>query len=57
MNTDQRRAALVTEVTGQDCGYLWELLLEHGAAIHGHAQDVLRQQPAKHFDQMIVTTV
>lgn len=38
MNTGQRPTALITGVAGQDGGYLAELLLERGWALHGVAK-------------------
>lgn len=60
MNTDQRRAALITKAAGRDGGYLSDVPLVHGWPIRRHevqAQDVLGVEPANNLDQMIVTTL
>jgi len=35
LTTDQRKRALITGITGQDCAYLAELLLARGYEVHG----------------------
>lgn len=49
--TDRPQVALITGITGQDGGYLAELLLAQGYVVHGTARDV------KHFERERLTTM
>src|SRR5438067_5231174 len=44
----ERRAALITGITGQDGSYLAELLLEHGYEVHG----MVRRASTEKFDRI-----